>query len=203
MLGLAELALCRTGELVYGEVHEHLASKGRPLTSQHGEAAISQRYTVHEAAPLVEISVDAVRKRATRGPLNKKNAPDVTMYIRPDTNRTATTQGAASNPTAPSPSELIEGLWLYIESVKSELAAGNEELRRWEEEHREQSLRKDHLFAKARGRVPGLEVPSLKPRNAREGHVESPQGSEPPSPMAARGLHTGVRRPWWLRLLGG
>jgi hypothetical protein len=76
-------------------------------------------------------------------------------------------------------------------------------LRRREEEHREQSLREDHLLSETSGRAHGLQVPSLKPRNAREGHVESPQKSEPPLPMAARGPHTSVRRPWWLRVLGG
>ncbi len=102
-----------------------------------------------------------------------------------------------------SPSELIDYLRSYIESLKRELAARNEELRRWEEERQEESLREDHLLAEACGRAHGLQVPSLKPRNAREGHVESPQRTEPPSPMAARNPHTSVRRPWWLRVLGG
>ena len=168
-------------------VYEHITSKGRTLTSQYGEAAISQRYTVHEAAPLLGMSVDMVHKRAACGYLNKEKAPDGTTYIRLDTNRTVARQGATSNETASSPTELLDGLWSYIESLKSELAVRNEELRRWEEEHREESRRKDHLLAAAYEGMPKLETPS----------------SEPPSPMAARGPHAGVRRPWWLRLLGG
>ena len=168
-------------------MYRYLTSKGRILPSQRGEAAISQRYTVHEAALLLGMSADAVRKRAARGHLNKEKAPDGTMYIRLDTNQTATRQSATSNETAISPTELIDGLWSYIESLKSELAVRNEELRRWEEEHREESRRKDHLLAAAYEGMPKLETPS----------------SEPPSPMAARGPHAGVRRTWWLRLLGG
>ncbi len=148
--------------------------------------------------------MDTVHKRAARGHLDKEKAPDGTMYIRLDTNRTATRQGATSDETAASPTELIDGLWSYIDSLKSELAVRNEELRRWEEEHREESRRKDHLLAAASEGMPKLERPSSELRNAREGHVEPPQGSEQlPSPMAARGHNMGVRRPWWLRLFGG
>lgn len=149
------------------------------------------------------MSVYAVRRRAARGPLNKENDPDGTAYIRLDTNPTATKHGATSSATVTSPSELIDNLRSYIESLKRELAARNEELRRREEEHREQSLRENHLLAETSGRAHGLQAPSLKIQNAREEHGESPQRTEPTPPMTARGPHTSVRRPWWLRVLGG
>lgn len=171
-------------------------------TIQRNEIANSQQYTVHEAAPLLEMSANVLRKRAARGPLNEERDPHSAMHIR-SSNPTATKHGATSNATATSPSELVGNLRSYIESLKSELAARNEELRRREEEHREQSLREDHLLAETSGRAPGLQVPSLEPRNACEGHGEPPQRTEPTPPMTARGPHTSVRRPWWLRVLGG
>ena len=92
-------------------MYRHLTSKGRILTSQRGEAAISQRYTAYEAALLLEMSADAVCKRTACGHLNKEKAPpDGTMYIRFDTNQTATRQSATSNETAISRTELIDGL---------------------------------------------------------------------------------------------
>ncbi|HVF01481.1 MAG TPA: hypothetical protein VNA27_09140 [Rubrobacteraceae bacterium] len=52
------------------------------FTIQRDEIANSQQHTLQEAAPLLEMSVDVLRKRAARGPLNDENDPYGTMHIR-------------------------------------------------------------------------------------------------------------------------
>lgn len=180
----------------------YLASKGI-FTIQRDELANSQQHTSREAAPLLEISVDVLRKRAARGPLNEENDPCGTMHIRSYNNPTATKHGATSNATATSPSELVGNLRSYIESLKSELAARNEELRRREEEHREQGLRKDHLSARTGGCVVGLEAPSAKPQNSRRGYVESADRSKEEAPFGNQEAQTGRHRlRWWRSVFG-
>lgn len=192
-------AACRRWSTVgYG----YRALKGI-FTIQRDEIANSQQHTLHEAAPLLEMSVDVLRKRAARGPLNDENDPYGTMHIRSYNNPTAMKHGATSNATATSPRELVGNLRSYIESLKSELAARNEELRRREEEHREQGLRKDHLPARRGGCVAGLEAPSAKPQNGRRGHVESADRSKEEAPLGNQEAQTGRHSlRWWQSLLG-
>jgi len=139
-------------------------------------------YTVHEAARLLGLSVDAMRKRAERGSLVRQKAPDGTVYILLDTDhpatRQTTSQGVSDDETLTS--QLMESLRDQVEHLRRELNIRNDELRR-----------KDHLLAAALERIPELEVPS-EPQGASETASEESekgrvsQGAQKPSERRER-----------------
>ncbi len=75
-------------------------------------------YTVHEAALLLGLSVEAVRKRAERGKLSSIKGEDGTRYILLDADQTKTGPSPDNDQT-----ELIEALYGQIEFLREELAA--------------------------------------------------------------------------------
>ncbi len=153
----------------------------------------SQRYTVHEAALLLGLSVDAVRKRAERGSLTREKDPtDGTVYILLDTDHPAagqeTSQHADGDETLSS--HLVDSLQDQVEYLRRELDIRNEELRR-----------KDHLLAAALERIPALEEAPPEPREAPETGSDLRPGVEDPQGDDA-GAETAVSRPWWRRMFG-
>ena len=118
------------------------------------ESTTGHRYTVHEAALLMGLSVDAVRKRAERGTLKREKAPDGTVYIlldvdQPMTGR-STSQQSTGDETTTSQSTLVDSLNEQVEYLRRELEIRNDELRR-----------KDHLLAAVLERVPTIEPPEM------------------------------------------
>ncbi|MDP9439191.1 MAG: hypothetical protein M3P49_10665, partial [Actinomycetota bacterium] len=53
-----------------------------------GDETTTGRYTVHEAAVMLGLSVDAVRKRAERGTLRREKGEDGTVYVLLDSTQT-------------------------------------------------------------------------------------------------------------------
>ena len=172
------------------------------MTSQRAtndESATSQRYTVHEAALLLGLSVDAVRKRADRGRLKKEKAADGTVYIildTPDeTSQAETPTGQRTShhmPDAePSTRQLVDSLQDQVEYLRGELDIRNEELRR-----------KDHLLAAALERIPAIEAPTEDPAVPRESTVtaseDTSKGDVPTDSGEAK-----IRQSWWQRWFGG
>lgn len=171
------------------------------MTSQYStneETATSHRYTVHEAALLLGLSVDAVRKRADRGRLKKEKAPDGTVYIildTPDEARQAerssgqSTSHDTSDEETPT-SQLVDSLQDQVEYLRRELDIRNEELRR-----------KDHLLAAALERIPAIEAPADEYSEPRESAVSDSEDTAKGavSPEAAEGVSN---RSWWQRLFG-
>ena len=152
------------------------------------------RYTVHEAALLLGLSVEAVRKRAVRGKLASDKGEDGTRYILMDADQTKTGPSPDNDQT-----ELIEALYGQIEFLREELAARNVELRHREEEYREESRRKDHLLAAALERIPALEEPPSEPREPDVNTSEERAGADVPPERQ------GQEKPvsWWRRLFFG
>ena len=167
-----------------------------PVTGQHDRG--SRRYTVHEAALLLGLSVDAVRKRAERGRLKKEKAADGTVYILLDTDRTprdtedaetrATSEGIATSRDA-----LIESLRDQIDHLRRELDVRNDELRR-----------KDHLLAAALERIPELEA-SAEPREPSGTAAAAPaRGQDADRAEEGReGQEETARRSWFMRFFFG
>ncbi len=120
-----------------------------PATSR----GVEQRFTVHEAASLLGLSVDAVRKRAERGSLRKEKSSDGTVYIVLDNIQSLagypTSRRAAYDETMSGRDLLVSSLKDQLSCLRSELETRNEELRR-----------KDHLLAAALERVPQVEETS-------------------------------------------
>jgi hypothetical protein len=146
---------------------------GRNDSSSTGRGT-SQRYTVHDAALLLGLSIDAVRKRAERGSLRKEKARDGTVYILLDTDETATGRatGQESTTDETATSRLVDSLQNQIEYLRQELEVRNEELRR-----------KDHLLAAALERIPAIEEASPRPLDGHETPSEEQGRDEvPPEP---------------------
>ena len=128
-----------------------------------------RRYTVNEAALQLGLSVDAVRKRAERGRLQKEKDADGTVYILLDLDQ-PTSEGETGLPamrdrTATSQNALVNSLREQIEYLRRELDIRNEELRR-----------KDHLLEAALERIPELQAAKRVPT---ENVVSSDGTTEP------------------------
>ena len=148
---------------------------------------------MHEAALLLGLSVEAVRKRAERGRLKREKAPDGTVYILLDasseTGRDRTTtghgtrHGATGNETATRRDALVSSLQDQIQYLRHELDIRNEELRR-----------KDHLLAVALEHIPELE----SSKETATGSVPKVVGE------GSEGAETreDPRRSWWRRYFG-
>ena len=115
-------------------------NNGRRDESTSGQST-GHRYTVHEAALLMGLSVDAVRKRAERGTLKREKAPDGTVYILLDVDQPTTGRSTSQ-------STLVDSLNEQVEYLRRELKIRNDELRR-----------KDHILAAALERIPAIEPP--------------------------------------------
>jgi acyl transferase domain-containing protein len=133
---------------------------------QHGTGQESgTRATVYEAAQILGVTVDAIRKRVQRGTIPHQKDESGRVWVLLEA--ASTIQDATS--TVPDGSsgtvqdgdqdELMSTLQEQVGFLKEELGARNEELRRREEEHREESRRKDHLLAAALERIPELPPP--------------------------------------------
>ena len=133
-----------------------------------------QRVDLQEAAEILGISSDAVRKRAKRGTLDHETGEDGKLYVWVDDGETD-----GRTPLDEDRDELIEFL-------RSELEA-------WQEEAR----RKDHIIAALTQRIPEIEAPRETPPDARESPVTPSNGSD-------AGHHPDQEKPsWWRKLFGG
>jgi hypothetical protein len=118
-----------------------------------------QRYTIHEAALLLGLSVDAVRKGRNEEALSEREKdPDGTVYIVLDIDQSETGQKTSQSSTKDDieNSQLVDSPQDQVEYPRRELDIRNEELRR-----------KDHLLAAALERIPELEAPR-ESRDTRE-----------------------------------
>ena len=167
-------------------------NNGRRDESTTGQST-GHRYTVHEAALLMGLSVDAVRKRAERGTLKREKAPDGTVYIlldvdQPTTGR-STGQQSTSDETRTSQSTLVDSLNEQVEYLRRELEIRDDELRR-----------KDHLLATALERIPAIEPPETPETSESAGEpsdtAELRSATEEPQEPSPE------RRSWWRRFFG-
>ncbi len=127
--------------------------------------------TVAEAAEILGISKEAIRKRITRGTLRSDKDPDGTVYVYPPLSGTPSGTGS-------------EDRDLLYQEQRERIAY----LERQVEEEREARRRADTLLARLMDRVPELQAATDGPVGARE---RDEAGEEPPD----RG--TAPHRPWW------
>jgi hypothetical protein len=130
---------------------------------------------LREAAEILGLSTEAVRKRASRGSIRSERH-DGRVVVWVDDDRT----GAGHD------DGLVDELRRQNEYLRSQLDIRTDELR----EHR-------RLLAGLIERVPELEAPD----RARDGHESVPEdaggGAVPEEPQK------GSERPWWRRVFGG
>ncbi len=134
------------------------------------------RLSLKEAAEILGISEDGVRKRVKRGSIPHDRDEDGKLYVYLDASETEPDMSGDASDDAP--------VWTLVDQLRSE----NEYLR-------EESRRKDHIIAGLVERIPELEAPaSPEPRESPETASEDPGGVED------RGDEE--RGPWWRRMFG-
>ena len=162
----------------------------------------TMRLTVHEAAGAMGISAEAVRQRIKRGTLETKKDPNGTVRVLLDADRTRNDARTDGDRTTDRTADQAL-ITAHLDHLEQEVAFLRAELQRREQDHREESRRKDHLLAAALERVPQLEAPaSPAPRESPETVVEDAEGSE--HRPATGGVQDGSERrsSWWRRFFG-
>jgi hypothetical protein len=114
------------------------------------------RVTIPEAAQLLGITQNAVRQRIRRHSIEYEKDPDGTTYVflEPVDTRTEAVGDQSRDML------LIRAMQDQIDTLKTELAIRNEELRR-----------KDHLLAALTERIPAIEPPDDEESEPRESVV--------------------------------
>ena len=150
-----------------------------------------QRLDVKQAAEVLNISSEGVRKRIKRGSLEAEKGPDGKVYVWLDTDwtgsdagRTGLDEGSDAQQTADKDAEAIEILRDQVEFLRAQLEV-------WQEEAR----RKDHLLAALTERIPELEPASEAPESP-ETAAAGTEGVEAPLATEER------QRGFWRRFFG-
>jgi hypothetical protein len=145
-----------------------------------------RRVTMNEAAEILGVSVEAIRKRVQRDSIRSDKGPDGRRYVYLDEAQESEPQAGVEG------RELIDELHDRVRSLEEQLR----EERRANDENR-------RLLAAALERIPAIEPPrdTEKPSNAPERAAEEPERAEPLS--STPGPQERVTRPWWRRVFGG
>jgi DNA repair exonuclease SbcCD nuclease subunit len=144
-----------------------------------------ERVTIPEAADILGVTRDAVRKRIKRDTIRYEIDNSGETYVYVDASATDKDASATVGDTSGQDDRDV-----LIEFLRSELAM-------WQEEAR----RKDHLLAAALERIPAIEEASTEPRESPETSSDLKPGLDPQGDDA--GPETGVSRPWWRRIFSG
>jgi len=146
----------------------------------------SSRVSVYEAAELMGVTVDAIRKRVSRGTITHEKGKDGRVWVILDTDQDAASKVRDTDQPPSDATALISEMRDRITSLEHQL----EQERQANSEHR-------RLLAAALERIP----PALEARESPETVEEEPEGSEPrPGTSEAQ---EDAQRPWWRRWFGG
>jgi hypothetical protein len=153
---------------------------------------------VKQAAEVLGISSEGVRKRIKRGKLESEKDADGKVYVWLDEDRTSTDEDWTAGREDESGMievlrEQVELLRTELEDWKSIVAARDREL----ETRAEELRRKDHIIMSLTQRIPELEPARESPSNAPESPVtasEEGKGEVPLEPEKAES------QPWWRRI---
>jgi hypothetical protein len=147
------------------------------------------RVSVYEAAEILGVTVDAIRKRITRDTIPHEKDDDGRVWVILDTDQDTTghvrdTDRAQSDITA-----LISAKDETIANLREQLEQANE---------RDRENRR--IIVALTSRIPAIEPPSEE-RESPETVEEEPERAEPrPATVESQAP---VRRPWWRRVFGG
>jgi hypothetical protein len=150
----------------------------------------SNRFSVYEAAEIMDITVDAIRKRVARGTIPHEKAEDGRVWVLLDTD-----QGTASKiRDTDQPQSDRDAL---ISEMRERVASLERQLETEQQAHAEAR----RLLMAALERIPPqLEAPS-EARESPQPAKEEPDRAEsqPATVESQEPLH----RPWWRRVFGG
>ncbi len=147
------------------------------MTQQDYDMTTSGHVTVEEAARLLDVSVDAVRKRIERGTLRNEKVGKTRyvflddVMIQQDADKTRHDFGSDADRT-----QHDTDMTLLVASMQDQIDTLKQEL----EDRKEEARRKDAILMTMAQRIPELEAPreaSASPE-AREGHVTASEGAD-------------------------
>jgi hypothetical protein len=119
------------------------------------QTAHKRRFTVAEAAVVLQLSAEAVRSRIKRGSLQSVKEGN-TVYVLLDADQARPNRAPTNDQTT-----------TLIASLQDQVAYLRGELARREETHLEESRRKDSIIAALTQRIPEIEAPK-EPSGATE-----------------------------------
>ena len=163
---------------------------------------MSRRVTVDQAARVLGLTVDAIRKRVQRGtiPYEKDPAGRVTILLdSPDSDSTVQDEARDSTGRGPDTERLIADRDELVEELQDQVAF----LRRELEARTEETRRKDHIIMALTQRVPELESPREELHGPETKGAEATEGIDTPTDRGQ--AETGVQRrsrSWWRRFFG-
>lgn len=146
-----------------------------------------RRVTLREAADILGLSKEAVRKRVIRGTLRSEKGEDGRGYVYLDS-------GGDEAPT-PEPGALTSELRNRIAYLENLVETRDEEIRRRDTIIMNMTEAMKALSPPAQG----TEAPQ-EPTEAAETVEQESEGARPRS--AAGGAQEGAQRPWWRRIFG-
>jgi hypothetical protein len=157
------------------------------------------RLTVQDAADYLGISTEAARQRIKRGTLPTERDSDGSVRVLLDADSTRTN----ADPTRTNDRTDGDGtadqalMAAHLDHLEQEVEFLRAELRRREEDHREETRRKDHIIAAALERIPPQLSAPQKPS-------ESPQsdGADAGGVGHPHDDNGADRRSWWRRWFG-
>src|SRR5215204_6561650 len=156
-----------------------------------GEGRTSgNRVSVYQAAEVMGVTVDAIRKRISRGTIPHERGDDGRVWVILDTDQDAASKVQDTDQPQSDVTALI--------SAKDETIAA---LREQLEEANERDRENRRIIAALTSRIPAIEAPASPEER------ESPETPQPgrvePQP-AVEGTQKGAQpRPWWRRMFGG
>jgi excisionase family DNA binding protein len=168
---------------------QHDTDRDANMTHQDYDMTMPvKRVTVEEAAKLLDVSVDAIRKRIERGTLQSEKI-DGTRYVFIDTKVMTNQDHDMTTQQDYDMTDLVASMQDQIDTLKQELDD-------WKEEAR----RKDAILLTMAQRIPELEP-------AREASPEATGEAVTPSDHQGNGTgrtdeETPENRSWWHRLFG-
>ncbi len=152
------------------------------------------RVSVYEAAEVMGVTVDAIRKRISRGTIQHERDEEGRVWVLLDADQDATSKARDNDRSQSDAATLISEMRDRIDSLEHQLERVQAQAEERDRENR-------RLLAAALERIP----PQLEAPESPETVEEAPDRAEPRS--AARGAQEGTQRPrsrpWWRRIIGG
>src|SRR5215213_9805493 len=165
------------------------------------DAPSSKRYTVPEAAKVLGIGTDAVRKRIARSTIPHEKDAAGRVYVYLDTGHDeGHDEGHDARELSP---KLVQSLREQIGYLQGVIATRDEELRTRAEElrRRDQDLeRRDRIIAALTERIPQALEPPSEARESTQTVEGEPERAEP-RPATVESQES-IQRPWWRRVFG-
>jgi excisionase family DNA binding protein len=164
------------------------------MTGRDYDMTTSGHVTVEEAARLLDVSVDAVRKRIERGTLRSEKVGKTRyvflddVMIQQDSDRTRHDSGPDSDRTQHDPdmTALVASMQDQIDTLKQEL-----------EDRKEEARRKDAILMTMAQRIPELEAAPQPRESPQTFSDEQGGGTAHPEDGGAE------KRSWWKRVFLG